>query len=82
MDFKLIIVAVIMMLPICLIRVIPALNIFGVGKLVFGLSFCVGMCVLCAGVSKFTNIEQGSMEERPDGPPEEPEEEEEEEKED
>jgi len=54
MDFKLIIIALIMMLPILLTRFIPALKSYTICLI---LPFLVGMCVLCAGVAKFTNIE-------------------------
>ena len=58
MDLKLIIIGIIMMLPICLIKFIPALNVFGIGRLIFGLTFCIGMCILLAGISKFENVER------------------------
>ena len=62
MDIKLIIIGIIMMLPVVAIKFVPALIFLGPFLLFFVLAACIGMCILIAGISKFTNIEKRPQE--------------------
>ena len=53
MNFKLIIVAMIMMLPVVLCKFVKALYFLLPCTIPM---FLVGSCVLCAGVSEFNNV--------------------------
>jgi hypothetical protein len=58
MKLKLILVGILMMVPLIAVKFIPALLFLGPFLIFFVLAACVGMCVLIAGVSSFTNIEK------------------------
>jgi len=53
MNFKLIIIAMIMMLPVVLCRFVKALYFLLPCTIPM---FLVGLCILCAGVSEFSKV--------------------------
>jgi len=58
MKIKLIIIGILMMLPVVAVKFIPALIFLGPFLIFFVLAACIGMCILIAGISQFTNIEK------------------------